>query len=123
MKLRFRNNSVRLRLNQREVADLSSGNALAEQVYFPGDGNISYILEPSQLSSPGASFRDGVMRISAPQAEVAEWANSDSIGIYFDLPARGTSLRVAIEKDLECVEGAAEEHDPLAFPRGISKNC
>ena len=123
MKLRFRNNSVRLRLNRQEVADLASGSALAEQVYFPGGGNISYILEPSPLSSPGASFCDGVIRISAPQTEVGEWAaGADSIGIYFDLPARGVSLHVAIEKDLECVE-ETEEQDPLAFPRPIGKNC
>jgi hypothetical protein len=43
--------------------------------------------------------------------------------MYFDVAADGASLRIAIEKDLECVDGPEEERDPEAFPRGISKNC
>ncbi len=41
--------------------------------------------------------------------------------MYFELPANGTVLKIAIEKDLECIEGALEERDPEAFPRGSGK--
>jgi hypothetical protein len=123
MKLRFRNNSLRLRVNQREVEGLASGALLEEQVYFPGDGRISYILQPSSDTAPQASFREGVIRVLAPQQEVKEWANGGSIGMYFEFPAHGTSLKVSIEKDLECVDGPTEERDPDAFPRGDGKNC
>lgn len=123
MKLRFRKNSLRLRLNQREVEGLAAGSTLEEQVFFPGDARISYVLEPSQHNSPEASFRQGVIRIAAPQAQFRDWAASDSVGIYFDLPARDTALSIAIEKDLECLDERPEERDPLAFPRGIRKNC
>jgi len=123
MKLRFRGNSLRLRVNRREVAGLAAGAVLQEEVHFPGDGQISYVLETSPQSAPEASFQQGVVRVAAPQDQVREWASSDSIGLYFDLPANGTSLRVAIEKDLECVDGPPEERDPHAFSRDISKNC
>ena len=124
MKLRFRNNSVRLRVNRNEVSNLARGAVLQEEVQFPGGARISYTLESSPSPSPGASFRDGVIRIAAPRPQIASWANSDSIGIYFDLPAGASVLRVAIEKDLECIDGPPEERDPAAFPRPASgKSC
>jgi hypothetical protein len=120
MKLRFRKNSLRLRVNQHEVEGLAAGALLKEQVVFPGDGHLSYTLQ----SSPDAraSFDQGVIRIFAPQEEVSEWAKSESIGMYFEFPANGASLRVAIEKDLECLDGPPDERDPDAFPR-IDSSC
>jgi hypothetical protein len=122
MKLRFRKNSLRLRLNQREVERVALGNALEEVVEFPGDSSLSYILEASEQSSPEVSFRQGVIRIAAPRKEVHDWAHGSSIGMYFELPANGTALKVAVEKDLQCIDGPAEEHDPDAFPNP-RKNC
>lgn len=122
MKLRFRENSLRLRLNRREVARLASGGALEERVVFPGGAALSYILGPAPDSSPEASFRDGVIRVAAPKAKIAPWAADDSIGVYFDVPAGGAPLKVAIEKDLECLDLPPEERDPDAFPRE-AKSC
>ncbi|MGI9070939.1 MAG: DUF7009 family protein [Bryobacteraceae bacterium] len=122
MKLRFQNNSLRLRVNRHEAADLASGGALEERVSFPGDACIRYVLEVSAQSSPRASFADDTIRVTAPQHLVRDWAANDTIGIYFDLPVNGSQLKVAIEKDLECVDGPAEERDPDAFPRS-PKNC
>lgn len=123
MKLRFRNNSLRLRVNQSEVKGLVSGAVLEEQVIFPGEGRISYTLQSSASAAPEASFRQGVIRVLAPQQQVENWAKSESVGMYFEFPANGTSLKIAIEKDLECVDGPLEERDPDAFPREEGKKC
>lgn len=124
MKLRFRENSLRLRVNRPEVENLAAGAALQEQVSFPGSGRFCYVLEPSQEAAPSASFRDGVLRISAPYGQMKRWARSDEIGLYFQLSADGTPLEVAIEKDLECIDGPPEERDPFAFQRSSTgKNC
>lgn len=122
MKLRFRDNSLRLRLNRPEVENLAAGGSLEEQVDFPGSARLSYVLEPSQESAPTASFRNGVIRISAPDWQVKDWAKGDAIGLYFQLAGDGSALKVAIEKDLECVDASAEERDPDAFGR-TGKNC
>jgi hypothetical protein len=122
MKLRFRDNSLRLRLNRREVEGLASGAALEERVLFPESSRISYILESSRDPYPGASFYDGVIRISAPEAFIKPWAAADTIGIYFELPTDGAALKIAIEKDLECIEAPMDERDPDAFPRA-GKGC
>jgi hypothetical protein len=123
MKLRFRKDSLRLRLNQKEVAGLASGAALEEQVHFPGDTSMSYILEPSGQAVPNATFRQGTITVSVPHSQCSDWAVSSDTGIYFELAANGSSLRVAIEKDLECIEGPEEERDPDAFPRSDGKGC
>lgn len=123
MKLRFRNNSLRFRVNQREVKGLASGAVLEEQIVFPGDGRISYSLQSSSSGQADASFEQGVIRVLAPQQQVEEWANGEAIGMYFEFPANGTPLRLAIEKDLECVDGPPQEQDPEAFPREYGKKC
>lgn len=123
MKLRFRKNSLRLRVNQREAESLAAGQALEEQVHFPGDAFFSYVLETVPTGPPTASFRQGVIRVSAPRNEIQDWVNGAAIGLYFDLPANGAALKVAVEKDLECVDGPPEERDPHAFPRSTGKNC
>jgi hypothetical protein len=122
MKLRLRQNSLRLRVNQREVANLAAGAALEERLEFPGGGSFTYVLEASPTQVPEASFQGGIVRVLAPRPEIQAWAANDSIGIYFDLSANGAKLKVAIEKDLECVEARSEERDPYAFSRG-SKQC
>jgi hypothetical protein len=120
MKLRFRNNTLRLRVNRSEVSKLAGGAALQERVVFPGGDSFAYILA-ADAGSAGAVFRDGTIRISAPLKQVTNWADdSGDVGIYFELPADGSVLKIAIEKDLECVDGAEGERDPDAFPR---KSC
>ena len=124
MKLRFRDNTLRLRVNQREVDTLAKGKALEERIAFPGDGTFAYVLETSVTPRGQASFRQGVIRVTAPGDEVKSWAaNDESLGIYFDVPANGSVLKVSIEKDLECVDGPEEERDPDAFPRAVLKSC
>ena len=83
----------------------------------------AYILESSPESSPGASFLDGVIHVSAPDWQVKDWARGEAIGLYFKVFGGSTALHVAIEKDLQCVEGSPEEHDPYAFARTPGKNC
>jgi hypothetical protein len=95
---------------------------LEEVIHFPGDTTISYLVEPVP-GTPGASFQDGVIRIGAPQDQLRAWVNTDAIGMYFDFPANGSRLRVAIEKDLECLDGPEEERDPDAYPRSADSAC
>ena len=123
MKLRFRNNSVRLRLNQREVEKIAAGSPLEEQVAFPEGKVFSYILETVPGAEPDISFKHGVIRVCAPDPTIKAWATSESIGIYFEFPVSDSILKVAIEKDLECTDGPAAERDPNAFPRRAGKNC
>lgn len=123
MKLRFRDNSLRLRLNRREAETIAAGFTLKEQVSFPGGSTFAYSLEAAARVYPEASFQKGTLRIAAPSFELKKWAEGAAIGIYFELPVNGSVLKIAIEKDLECVDGPSEERDPDAFPRATRNNC
>jgi hypothetical protein len=121
MKLRFKGNTLRLRLNQTEVMLLADGATLKEAISFPGDTSLSYQLAPAHTSA--ASFTGNVIKIAIPRENISAWAKGDDIGLYFDFSAASEPLRVAIEKDLECVDGPIEERDLDAFPRLAGKNC
>ena|SRR5665213_3421987 len=121
MKLRFRANSLRLRVNQKEVEKLAAGHALREKIDFPGNSSLSYVLESDAAAHPQAFFANDSIQIAAPAALLAGWADSDEIGLYFTLATNGQPLKIAIEKDLECIDGPVEEHDPNAFPRALAE--
>jgi hypothetical protein len=122
MKLRFRQNSLRLRVNQREVEGLATGEALKEHVEFPDNTQFGYVLESAPSTLPQVEFKAGTIRVAIPPAEIRKWASTDAVGMYFELPANGSVLKLAIEKDLECIDGPESERDPDAFPRS-GKNC
>ena len=115
MKLRFRKNSLRLRVNRLEVEKLAAGQELAEGITFAGGATLRYVLTPCTGPCGTAQFDGWAIRVSAP---LGDWARNDEIGFYFEVEP---GLKVAVEKDLECVDGPEEEKDPHAFPR--SKTC
>lgn len=117
MKLRFRENSLRLRLNRNEVTALAGGKPLQQSVAFPGGGSFSYRLSTGAGGSPSASFAEGTVSVALPQGSVREWAALDEIGLYYRLDTADEPLEIAVEKDLECIDAPGEERDPLAYPR------
>lgn len=100
---------------------MAEGATLTETVSFPENTDLSYGL--SAAATPAASFSAGVIRIAAPADALSHWAAGDDIGLYFDLAAKPEPLKIAIEKDLQCIDGPAEERDRDAFPRPSGKNC
>jgi uncharacterized protein DUF7009 len=123
MKLRFRGNSLRLRVNRREVDTLASGDLIQEEVFFPNRARLTYIFEPSRAADPEASFERNTLRVAAPLLQVRDWARTELIGLYYNFETEGTVLKVAIEKDLECTDSTSEDTDPDAFPRTKENNC
>lgn len=122
MKLRFSGNSLRLRVNQREVDALAGGQVLEEEVWFPG-GRLRYLLRSSSATSESVTFREGKIEVDLNIGQVQDWAlNREAIGLYFEVRTERKPLKVAIEKDLVCIDGAPEEVDPYAFPRNEEVN-
>lgn len=123
MKLRFRANSLRVRVNQKEVQKLAAGEALEEQIEFPGNSALTYVLKPCPADDPQAFFVQNSIEIVAPRTLVTEWAQSEEIGLYFALPTGAKPLKIAIEKDMECINGPEDESDPDAFPRAFAEKA
>jgi hypothetical protein len=116
MKLRFKKNSLRLRLNQREVAALAEGASIEERVEFPGGAALVYRLVPAATGSGSADFSGSTITVRLPTPAAHAWETSEELGLYY----QSGPLDIAIEKDLECTDAPPEERDPYAYPRKVA---
>ena len=110
MKLRIRENTIRLRLKRAEVDQLASGRSIVEQTRFP-DSVLTYRLDVSDDAGFSASFQDGNLAISLPQSEVTQWAQNDQVSIVAEQDlGNSDALSLLIEKDFKCL--APGHHRP-----------
>jgi uncharacterized protein DUF7009 len=112
MKLRFKPNSVRLRLNRTEVNKFAKTGEITETIQFPGLAVLRYGLRVSGGPSPGAArFENCELMLTVPAADAKAWASRDEeIGLYYEQKLDGGgSLRIMIEKDFQCIDGPPEE--------------
>ena len=126
MKLRFTPNSVRLRLNQTEVAEFATSGKLAERIEFPGaiPNALVYSLRFAGNAETGsARLENGEFTVAVPMAAAKAWASTPKeVGLYYNHElGGGKSLRIAVEKDFQCVDGPPQERDPAAYPNPIAK--
>jgi hypothetical protein len=122
MKLLIHGNSLRLRLNQSEVAQFSKTGFVEDSIQFAPGASFAFALESlSSLSAPQALYQNGWLRIQVPGAAANEWVTSDRVGISGDQPLdSGKRLAILVEKDFQCLHGA-DERDPAAYPNPIEQ--
>lgn len=122
MKLRIHENSLRLRLNQSEVAQFSKTGFVEDSIQFAPGASFSYALESmSSVKAPQALYSNGWLRIQVPGVEANDWVRTDRVAISGDQPiAAGKRLKILIEKDFQCLHGD-DERDPDAFPNPLEE--
>lgn len=110
MKLRIRQNSVRLRLKRSEVEQIASGKSIIEQTQFP-DSVLTYRLDVSDDGTFSTRFNEGNLVIGVPISELTQWAETDQVSMVGEqaLGDSGT-LFLLIEKDFSCL--APGHHRP-----------
>ena len=124
MKLRIQANSIRLRLTQGEVHRLGSGGSVEQTTAFSSLAKFcSRVESSSRAQRPSATFENQCITLSLPSLEARQWAESDQVAIEAEQPiGDGTSLRLLIEKDFECVHTRGEEiRDAFPRPHGAAK--
>ena len=104
MKIRFYKDSIRLRLSQSEVARLSTDGWIEDRIEFPDGQTLIFQLETGESTT--ARYDDGSVRVIAPRPELRHWIESDEEGIGYECGP----LKIAIEKDFQCLHKPAEEH-------------
>lgn len=115
MKLRLHNDTLRLRLNQSEVARLGAGERVEDSISFSSEQTLVFSVEWG--TSLSAVF-DGVrICVTIPGAQARQWAESREIGIS----STAGRVKLLIEKDFQCLHelGAG---DPDAFPNPASRH-
>ena len=117
MKLRIRDNSVRLRLMRSEVDALRKDGLVSSKIEFPGNREFNYEVESSPASvNPGAFFSDNVLTVRLPETSVLAWAASEQVSIDGEqLLDDGQRLSILVEKDFACLVPRDDEDDAEMF--------
>ena len=124
MKLRIRDNSVRIRLTQSEVDTLRSDGILSARTGFPGGREFQYVLESSPASvTPGAFFSDNVITVRLPETTVLAWASSEQVSIEgVQILDDGEQLAILVEKDFSCLTPREGEDESDMYPHPEANN-
>lgn len=122
MKLRIRDNSLRLRLTVPEVDAIADHRTVTASVTFPGGHALTYALRPDGTCQElEASFDPlrGRMEIRLPAAAGREWqADPQAISLRARLLlAGGDTLQLLVEKDFACLDPRLDEDQADAFAR------
>lgn len=120
MKLRLRENSIRLRLLQTEVKQLRETGNVSERIIFGVNptGTLTYSLRVSEDAEKiYAQMTDNQIEIFLPLNEAENWADTNEVGLYATQNIGDIGeLKISIEKDFVCVERPNDKDNKDAFP-------
>jgi hypothetical protein len=125
MKLRIRENSLRLRVSPSEVARLIETGRIEETIHFAAedDATLTYALEQVEaLPELSVRYRPQEITVMVSTTEARRWAEGEGVGIYGDVDAGSCRLALAVEKDFACLDGSERDNqDRFANPRSGTK--
>ena len=118
VKLRIRDNSVRLRLTRGEVDTLRDDGLVIARTGFPGGREFQYVLESSPASvNPGVFLSDCVITVRLPETTVLAWAATDQVSIEGEqLLQDGEKVSILVEKDFACLAPREGEDESDMYP-------
>lgn len=118
MKLRIRDNSIRLRLTQSEVATAKDEGLVRGRVQFGGNNSFEYVFESSPATvKPEAYISNNVLTVRIPRLDVQQWAESEQVSIMSEQNLDdGDQLQILVEKDFVCLAPREGEDESDMFP-------
>lgn len=127
MKLRVRDNSIRLRLTQSEVELVRADGLVRGRVPFSGSYSFDYVLESSPATvKPEAHMSNNVLTVRIPETDINAWADSEEVSISArQILDGGDHLSILVEKDFACLaprEGE-DEADMYPHPKAGEASC
>lgn len=120
MKLRLKGDSIRVRLDRRDLETLVATGRVADAVHFGPGVAFSYAVEagPAPRERPAASYADGRITIRIDPDDAAGWLQGDRVGFDQRQETGEGTVRVLLEKDFACIDRppGEEADDVHAFP-------
>jgi Family of unknown function (DUF7009) len=122
MKLRIRSNSVRVRLDRKDLAKLlERGRVIDVRRFGPGsDHTFTYavVVSAAPHDHPHAHYSTGFLVVTIDRGDAESWSAGSQVGFDHEQTVESGTVRVILEKDFACLdrpEGDSAE-DAWAFP-------
>lgn len=117
MKIRIKDNSIRLRLTQSEVDLLSKEGKVEKKTHFSPQNTLIYALESTDVAKMKATFESGRITVYLPRREAKTWINTEQVGMECLSSISGEEhLKILVEKDFTCLVKREGEDDVDAYP-------
>ena len=127
MKIRIKDNSIRLRLTRTEVETMRNAGEVVSHTGFADGRQFRYALESNAAqTAPSALFAGDEIRILLPEATVRDWADTEQVSIADEQHlADGESLSILVEKDFACLapRPGEDESDMFDHPDAGEAQC
>ncbi len=122
MKLRIRGNSLRVRVSQAELTQITKYGYLEDTLEFSPEDHLSYRLDVVPSEPAQASYKNHCIQIALPSHKVDQWNQVDQVSISFQLPlSKDKQLVVLVEKDFQCLNPREGDEDTDSFPNPGAK--
>lgn len=108
MKIRIRGNSIRYRLDKKDIQVLREQQQVEETTSI-GPGVLHFCIK-AKAADASIKLENSGVHLSLPKNRLEEWIDTDQIGFDLTLPnADGTSLYILVEKDFKCLTERDED--------------
>lgn len=124
MKLRLRENSIRLRLLQSEVAKLREGGFVSEKIRFSQSQMLIYTIAISgDAKEISARFEYDEIVVEIPKSAARDWTETNLVGLESEQTIdENARLKILVEKDFACPDRPFDTDNADAFPNPKT-NC
>lgn len=122
MKIRIKENSIRIRLSKSETALFAAKGYLEERTDF-GNSNFIYGVKSTEDNIMSADFINGNITMHVPRHLIEEWITSNLVALDYDMPVNnGKTLYLLLEKDFKCIDALITE-DQSDYFENPAKSC
>ncbi|MBV8327475.1 hypothetical protein [Chryseobacterium sp.] len=104
MKIRIKDNSIRFRLTQPEVSELSRDGMVSSVTQFV-DRPFVYLIEKTKDEVLSAVFIENRIVMKIPEAMVQELVSTDTVGFSGEVGM----VKLLVEKDFVCIDNTIED--------------
>lgn len=119
MKLRIKGDSIRLRLTQTEVRQLTETGAVESTMHIAQGASLTYGIRASDLDQLAVEGDASEVEVLVPRDWIGPWADSDQVGFEGTQDVgEGRELAILVEKDFACLHKRPDELD--AFPNPLA---
>lgn len=120
MKIRIRENALRMRITQTELKELLDGKRVVSTIHFPNKTQLTYGLIPVDEDGTSIKYQDGVITIGLGKLDMATMGDEQNVGVQSVHQTENEALNLLIEKDFACLHPRGTD-DNDTFPNPNQK--